>query len=187
MALTRSFMKGMGLTDEQISAIIEAHTESTDALKAQRDGYKADAEKLAAVQKELDGLKADGGSWKTKYETEKANFESYKAAQTEKEAKQAKANAYRKLLKDAGISENSIDAIIKVTDLSGLKMEDGKIQDADTLKESVKQEWAGFIVQEQTAGAQTKTPPATSGKEPDMDDLSKMTMAEYAAYRKGNK
>ena len=28
--LTRSFLKGMGITDEQISAIIEAHTESTD-------------------------------------------------------------------------------------------------------------------------------------------------------------
>ena len=60
MALTRSFLKGMGITDEQISAIIEAHTESTDALKAQRDNYKAYAEKLPAVQQELDTLKAKG-------------------------------------------------------------------------------------------------------------------------------
>ena len=52
MALTRNMLKGMGLTDEQVSAIIDAHTDTTDALKAQRDQYKADAEKLPAVQKE---------------------------------------------------------------------------------------------------------------------------------------
>ena len=37
MALTRSFLKGMSLTDEQVSAIIDAHAESIDALKQHRD------------------------------------------------------------------------------------------------------------------------------------------------------
>ena len=46
MALTRAFLKGMGLTEEQVSAIIEAHTDSTEALKAQRDQYKRDADQL---------------------------------------------------------------------------------------------------------------------------------------------
>ena len=50
MSLTRNSLKGMGLADEQVSAIIEMHTESTEALKAQRDEFKADAEKLAEVQ-----------------------------------------------------------------------------------------------------------------------------------------
>lgn len=185
MALTRNMLKGLGITDEQISAIIEAHTESTDALKAQRDTYKADAEKLPEVQKELDALKEDGGSWKAKYDKEKADFEAYKSAQTAKEAKTAKETAYRQLLKDAGINEKRIDAIIKVTDLEAVEMADGKIKDAETLTEGIKTEWAEFIVSEQTSGAQTKTPPAITGKEPDMEALSKMSMAEYAKYRKG--
>ena len=56
MALTRGLLKGMGLTDEQIGSIIEAHTETVEGLKTERDRYKTEAEKLPAVQKELDGL-----------------------------------------------------------------------------------------------------------------------------------
>ena len=33
MALTRKLLKGMGLTEEQVDTIIEAHTETTDGLK----------------------------------------------------------------------------------------------------------------------------------------------------------
>ena len=60
MALTRKLLKGMALTDEQVDTIIEAHTETTDGLKNQLSQYKADAEKLPGVQKELDDLKAAG-------------------------------------------------------------------------------------------------------------------------------
>lgn len=44
MALTRKSLKAMGLTDEQVDGVIEAHTETVEALKNQRDTYKADAE-----------------------------------------------------------------------------------------------------------------------------------------------
>ena len=49
MALTRPMLKGMNLTDEQVSAIIEAHMETVDALKEQRDNYKKAAEKLPLI------------------------------------------------------------------------------------------------------------------------------------------
>ena len=54
MALTRKLLKGMGLTDEQVDTIIEAHTDTVDGLKADVSKYKTDAEKLSDVQKELD-------------------------------------------------------------------------------------------------------------------------------------
>ena len=66
MALTRSMLKGMNLTEEQVGAIIDAHKETVDALKEQRDNYKADAEKLADVQKELDDIK-NGEDYEAKY------------------------------------------------------------------------------------------------------------------------
>ena len=69
MALTRKLLKGMGLTDEQVDTIIEAHTDTVDGLKADVDKYKADAEKLPGVQKQLDDLKAAGdGGYKEKYD-----------------------------------------------------------------------------------------------------------------------
>lgn len=67
MSLTRKMLKAMGIEEEKIEQIIEAHTETVDALKA----YKEDADKLKNVQRELDDLKAAGdGGYKEKYETE---------------------------------------------------------------------------------------------------------------------
>ena len=57
MSLTRKALSAMGIEDEKIDQIIEMHTDVTNALKEERDTYKADAEKLPAVQKELNELK----------------------------------------------------------------------------------------------------------------------------------
>lgn len=182
MALTRKLLKGLGLTDEQVETIIEAHTETTDGLKADIAKYKPAAEKLPTVQKELDDLKAAGdGGYKEKYEKEHKAFEDFKADQTKKETRQAKETAYRELLKAAGVSEKRIPTIIKVTDLDSVELDGDKVKNADKLTESVKTEWADFIETSNTDGADTKNPPDNNpgdGKDP-----SKMTMEEYIAYR----
>ena len=182
MALTRKLLKGMGLTDEQVDTIIEAHTDTVDGLKEDINKYKSNAEKLPAVQKELDELKAAGdGGYKEKYEKEHKAFEDFKQAQTEKETLKAKETAYRELLKAAGVSEKRIPSIIKVTDLNAVELEGDKVKDADKLTESVKTEWADFIETSNTNSANTATPPANNpnnGKNP-----SDMTMEEYIAYR----
>ena len=68
MALTRAMLKGMQLTEEQVSAIIEEHSNTVQGLKDEIKKYKADAEKLPEVQKELDKLKeGDGNDWEKKY------------------------------------------------------------------------------------------------------------------------
>ena len=164
MALTRKLLKGMGLTEEQMDTIIEAHTDTVDGLKSDIAKYKASADKLPGVQAELDSLKAKGDDgWKEKHDQVKKEFDDYKKAQTEKEAKTAKENAYRSLLKSAGINEKRIDAVLKVTDLSKVEMEDGKIKGADELSKSIKEEWADFIVTTKQKGADTKEPPANNG------------------------
>ena len=183
MALTRKLLKGMGLSDEVIDTIIEAHAETVDGLKTDINKYKGDAEKLSDVQKELDDLKAAGDDgYKEKYEKEHKAFEDFKQAQTEKETKQAKEKAYAEFLKSVGVSEKRIPSVIKVTDLNSVELEGDKVKDADNkLAESIKTEWADFIEVSNTNGANTNTPPAnnpTSG-----DDPSKMTMEEYIAYR----
>ena len=105
MALTRKSLKAFGLTEEQVDSIIEMHTETVDGLKADISKYKADAEKLPGVQKELDDLKAAGdGGYKEKYEKEHKAFEDFKTEQTAKETRAAKDKAYRELLISAGVS-----------------------------------------------------------------------------------
>lgn len=165
MALTRKLLKGMGLTDEQVETIIEAHTETTDALKLERDGFKESASKLSKVQKELDDLKAQSNDgFEEKYNKVKREFDQYKADQTAKETRSAKESAVRALLKDAGISEKRLESVLKVYDVDGVELDgNGALKDADKLTDAVKTEWADFIVTTTTQGAQTANPPANNG------------------------
>lgn len=96
MALTRNDLKVAGLTDEQVSFVIEKHTESLEGLKADRDKYKASADRLEAVEKELNTLKeakADSDGYKKKYEDEHTAFETYKSDVAAKETRAAKEKA----------------------------------------------------------------------------------------------
>lgn len=169
MALTRKFLTALGIEADKVDEIINAHTETVDALKAERDGYKADAEKLPSVQKELDTLKAaaekDGKDpYKVKYEAIKEEFEAYKKDQTAKESKAAKTDAYRALLKEAGVSEKRIEAVLRVSDVDAVELDkDGKIKGADKLRESIKTEWADFITSKFVKGANTPNPPVNTG------------------------
>jgi len=164
MALTRSMLKGMQLTDEQVSAIIEEHVSTVDGLKKDRDKYKADADQLSKVQKELDELKAGGDDWKAKYEKEHNDFEEYKKDVAAKEATAKVRSAYRKLLVENGVGEKHIDAVLRVTDFSAIKLDkEGKLENTDKLTEGIKSEWAGFITTNGTKGAAVDNPP-TNGK-----------------------
>lgn len=178
MAFTRRFLSALGLEGNVVDEIINAHTEVTDALKQERDGYKADAEKLPGVQKELDDLKAttDGkNAWKVKYDALKEDFDQYKNDVEAKAAKATKEEAYRKLLEETGVSPKRIAAILKVSDLDSIELDDsGAIKGADKVQESIKEEWSDFIQTTQTKGASTATPPTTTGG-------SKMTRADIYA------
>ena len=169
MSLTRKMLKAMGIEEEKIEQIIEEHAETVNALKQQRDQYKVDAEKLPGVQKELDDLKEaadkDGENpYKAKYEDLQQQFDDYKADVTAKETKAKKTAAYRKLLKDAKVSEKRLDSILKLSPVDDIELDDnGEIKDAADVKKKIEEEWSDFIVTEETHGADSNNPPGGSG------------------------
>ena len=82
MALTRKFLSALGIEDNKIDQIIDAHRDTVDALKEERDKYKADADKLPNVTKERDDYKAiadkaDKDPYKVKYDALKDEYENY--------------------------------------------------------------------------------------------------------------
>ena len=170
MPLTRKALKAMGVDEEKIEQIIDLHTETTDALKAERDNYKADAEKLQSVQRELDQANetlAKHGKGeviaKSEYEKILNEFNDYKAQVTAAETKHAKERAYREMLKANNVSEKRIDSIVKVANLEDFELDkDGNVKDAEKHHEKIKVEWSDFIVGTKTVGANTATPPATT-------------------------
>lgn len=183
MALSRKMLKAMGIEDEKIDQIIEAHSDTVDALKEERDKYKVEAEKLPGIQKELDTLKEAAeknegkNPYKVKYDALKEEFETFKADTEKAASKAAKENAYKALLKESGILEKHIDKVLKVSDLDSIELDkDGNIKDVDALKKSIKEEWDDFIPKNMgTHGANTSTPPAnTGGSKMSKEDIFKI-------------
>ena len=116
MALTRKFLSALGIEEAKIDEIISAHADTVNALKEQRDGYKADADKLPAVQKALDDLKASQSGddpYKEKYENKAREFDEYKKSVEAKELKRSKSTAYKQVLKELNASH--VDSILKAS------------------------------------------------------------------------
>ena len=168
LALTRRSLKAMGIDEEKIDEIIAMHTETTSGLKEEAAKYKEDAEKLTQTAKDLEKAQEDleaekKSGWKEKYDSLKTEYENYKTEQANKEAHSAKEAAYRELLKEAGVSEKRIAAILKISDIDGIELDDaGAVKDSGKLTESIKSEWADFIVSQETKGAETANPPANN-------------------------
>lgn len=158
MALTRSMLKGMNLTEEQVGAIIDAHKETVDALKEQRDNYKADAEKLADVQKELDDIK-NGEDYEAKYKAMEKEFAEYKAAVAGKETLAAKQAAFRKLLTAENIPDKFHDRIVKMTDFDTVEMDGDAIKDEAKQREGIKSEWGEYVATTNNQGDRPENPP----------------------------
>lgn len=170
MALSRKFLAALGIEAEKIDEIINAHSETVEALKEERDSYKEKAgkydkaqEDLKAANKTIEDLNKDD-AYKVKYEALKEDFDEYKKGiETEKTNTNKKA-AYKALLKEVGISEKRIEAVAKLVELDKIKLDkDGKIEGSDELKKTLSEEWSDFIVKDGKEGAGTSTPPGKDG------------------------
>lgn len=146
-------------TEELENQLIALHLGVVDPLKDDLAAAKAEADKVPALQQELDALKS-GKDWKSEYDTMKKSFDDYKAEVAGKEALAAKQAAYRKLLTAENIPEKFHDRIIKMTDFSGIELDGDAIKDADAQRESIKNEWGEYKATDETHGADVDTPPA---------------------------
>lgn len=165
MALRRSMLKGMGLTDEQVDAVIDAHMETVDGLKEERDGYKANYEKAKAAQKELEALKANNSDdWKKKHDALQKEFDAYKNDVESEKTLTAKKKAYKDVLKDAGLSDKGVDKVLKYTNWDEVELDDkGKVTNAKNHIKTVKEEWAEYVTKTEQDGADTKNPNPSGG------------------------
>lgn len=155
MAVTRSFLRGLGLDEEKVSAIIEAHSETVDGLKAQITAAEGKTQEAA------DALKAfEDAGWEQKYNDLTQQFETYKSEQAEKDTKATKEKAYRALLAKAGVGEKFIDTIMRVTDLNGFELdENGNAKDEKNITQNIKKDYSAFVTQKSVKGAEVETPP----------------------------
>ena len=183
-------LKAMELDDDKISQIIDAHQSTIDEIAQERDAYKADAEKykaeadrLGSAEKDLVKAQAkleDAEKTAEKLKNLQDEFNTYKADVDAKATQAQKEKIFRALLAEAGISDKRFDSIIKVSDLSNIEIDkDGKAKDSKNIVESIKSEWADFIVTEGKQGADVSKPPANDPQKAySKDDIRKMSAKE---------
>lgn len=207
MALTRKYLSALGIDAEKVDEIIAAHSETVESLKEQRDSYKTDAEKLAAVTNERDNLKAelkkasessdekynalkaeldkakaDNEVLQNEYDKAKSNnealkneFDSYKAEQDAKAVKSAKELALKELLADMNMSEKGSKQVLKWMGVTNIELdENGKIKDANNLRNSIKDDWGEYIQKEGVSGAEISNPPANNGAKMTKEEILKI-------------
>lgn len=160
---------GEAYTDDIGKKLVAQHRSVVDPLlddleSAKRDAtkYKAEAEKVPGLQKDLDEAKK-GEDWKDKYEKEHQSFEDYKT-KIAQDAEAVKVEAaYRKLLTEEKVSEKAMTLIIaaKKAEFSKMKLkEDGTLDGAEDLKKEINEKYADFRVSQRQRGEQVGNPPA---------------------------
>ena len=130
MALTRKFLKAMGIEDDKAEEIISAHVETVNGLKGERDYLHEQLEAGKQAQKpkakQADPKPNEPGEnpYKEQLEAEKKAFAEYKAQVEAEKAEEQKRGLYRKLLAEAGIqvilvttSEVDISLLVSEHDL----------------------------------------------------------------------
>ena len=154
------------IPSEAIAKLVKAISTAVGNEFVEKTRYKAKLEEIDTLKSEkqtAEDSATTAEKWRTKYQALKDDFDAYKSDQTAKETRSAKEKAYRALLKDAGISEKRIDAVVRVSDLDSVELDDkGAIKGAEELTEGIKTEWADFIQTTTTKGANTATPPGNN-------------------------
>lgn len=162
MSLTRKLLKSMGIEDEKVDQIIEAHTEVTDALKkelSEAQGWKAKHDEAAAALEKARG----GEDWKAKYESARDEFDDYKRkVEAEKAEGRVKALVTEQL-EGLGIGGSRAKTIVKAIDTSSIEVEDGKLKDPEKVKADLIESWGDLIPKTKVEGAKVDTPPANGG------------------------
>lgn len=153
-------------TEDMENQFIALYLGAVDPIKDELAKVKGDAERLPAVQAELDDLKAKGDDgWKEKHDEVKREFDDYKAAQTAKEAKAAKEAAVKAYFESKNIVGKSLDIAMRGSrdEIEALELENGKIKDASALDALIAGDFSGLVGTTTVRGADTANPPANGG------------------------
>jgi len=155
------------IPSDAVAKLTQAVSSSVGREFVEKERYSKKIEEIEALKTEkqtAEDSATTAEKWKTKYQALKDDFESYKGEQAKKETRAAKEKAYRELLKQAGVNEKRLDAVLRVSDVDSVELDEkGTIKGADKLTEGIKSEWADFIGTTSIQGAQTATPPASTG------------------------
>jgi chromosome segregation ATPase len=178
-------LNGMDIDAENVDKIINAHAETVEALRSEKESKEKEIAELTEKLKTLSSGAEENEKLKKqlagydeleeKYKELKESYSDYKSKVEEEKSQREKKSIARKLLLEAGISEKRVDSVLRVYDFSKIEVEDGNAKDKEKILENIKSEWSDFVVTKSDKGADTPTPPENTG--------GKKTKAEILAIK----
>lgn len=159
MAITRKEIKEIipDIGDDALTALMGRIHAETDGIKDERDAARNDAKKAQEAQKKAEDER----------DAAKNDLTAYQNKQKEAETYNAKREAYRAILKDAGIADKHIDKVLRRSkeEIAALELDDaGKVKGAKAVADAAKEEWGEYITDTETHGQKVETPPSGTGK-----------------------
>lgn len=172
---------GEACTDDIENRLIALHLGVVDPMKDELQKYKADAEKLADVQKQLDDL--TGADWKGQFEQKRKELDDYKRDVENREAQGKVKSAYRAMLEnDLHIDPADADLIMAGIDTGTMKLDgEGKLDGADALRKAAETKYARYIPEYRKEGHNPPNPPKDGGNGGDMSEVRALTAKWQAA------
>ena len=167
MALTRKFLKALGIEEDKIDEIITAHGETVTALKDEIEQAKQGAEDLATTAKERDALKQRVEALeKTSGDATKvqAEFDAYKKQVETDKANAGKKALVKKALEEAHANPAAIDLMLGAVDLDKVELDGESLKDSEAVLRPIKEAHAALFGEIKQTGTPTITPPAGDGK-----------------------
>lgn len=167
MALTRKFLKALGIEEDKIEEIITAHGETVSALKDEITKAQQGVDDLAAITKERDTLKqrvdalekSSGDAAKVQ-----ADFDAYKKQVEAEKANTGKKALVKKALEAAGANPAAIDLMLGTVDLEKVELNGDGLKDADAVLKPIKEAHAGLFGEVKPNGTPPINPPGGDGK-----------------------
>lgn len=193
MAFTRKFLTALGIESDKVDEIMSAHVEVTDALKAQINDSKDEAEKLTKVQAELEKLKAsqkeqaeklsaaekERDEIKGKYDTATADLDKIKAENAERETDEKCRKALADFLHEQKYSDFAVKNITRNGFHKSVQFgEDGKPTNLNEILKTIQadEDFSGFTPKTTEKSHTPANPPANTGgaKPVTWDDVDKI-------------
>lgn len=167
MALTRKFLKALGIEEDKIEEIITAHGETVAALKDEIDKAEQSAKDSAAADQERDKLqkrvealeKTSGDAAKVQ-----AEYDAYRQQVETDKANAGKKALIKKALEEAHANPAAIDLMLNTVKLDDVELDGEALKDAEAVLKPIREAHAGLFGTVQNQGTPPLNPPAGDGK-----------------------
>lgn len=183
MSITRKMLKGMGLTEDQQDTILEAHTETVDEIKAERNRYKSAAENLPNIQRQLEEAQevlktAQQDGWKEKHDKVKRELDDYRAQIEGEKAHAAKEKAVKAYLESKNIIDGNLTIAMRGlgAEIDAAELDGEKLKDTKAFDDLIAGDLKGLVTTTKEKGAPPPAnPPKNIGGSMTKDEIFKIS------------